>query len=99
VFPRAVAGRSRFAAPLELVTLNGTEPVTTSLAIAQGTENQHKNVLDLVRTYAKDLEEFGQVAFETRPGYNNCTVEFAILNEPHRFVPMALCTLGCSKIS
>ena len=50
-----------------LVTiLNGT-PVTTTLAIAEGTQVQHKNVLELVRTYLDDLKEFGLVAFDTRP--------------------------------
>lgn len=28
-----------------------------------------------------DFEDFGQVAFETRPGYNNSQVRFALLNE------------------
>lgn len=40
---------------------------TTTLIIADGTDTQHKNVLGLVRTYLTDLEEFGRVAFQTRP--------------------------------
>ena len=68
-----------------LVTiLNGT-PVTTTLAIAEGTQVQHKNVLELLRTYLDDLKEFGSVAFETRPReagkHGGGDVEYATLNE------------------
>lgn len=65
-----------------LVTMQGIEPVTTTLAIASGLGVQHKNVLELVRKYEADLRAFGEVAFETRPGYHNAPVEAAILNEP-----------------
>ncbi|MBN7837480.1 phage regulatory protein/antirepressor Ant [Stenotrophomonas maltophilia] len=50
-----------------LVTVSGDTAVTCTLAISEGTETQHKNVLDLVRTYHHDLQEFGRVAFETHP--------------------------------
>lgn len=66
----------------QLVTLTpGGVAVTSSLAIAEGTENQHKNVLDLIRTHLQDLEDFGRVAFETRPfetagGFQNREVAF-----------------------
>lgn len=43
------------------------EPFTTSLVIATQTGNQHKNVLDLIRTHMGDLNEIGRVAFQTRP--------------------------------
>lgn len=52
---------------MQLVTVENGEPRTTTLAIADGMEVQHKNVLELVRNYTSDLEEFGRVAFETRP--------------------------------
>lgn len=42
------------------------QPVTTSLAIAEGTKVQHKNVMELVRKYRADLEGFGGVALVTR---------------------------------
>ncbi|MCW5319665.1 phage regulatory protein/antirepressor Ant [Verminephrobacter aporrectodeae subsp. tuberculatae] len=69
-----------------IVAMNNGQAVTTSLAIADGTGSQHKNVLELVRTYWADLEEFGRVAFETRPfetagGQQNR--EVAVLNEQH----------------
>lgn len=62
------------------------EPLTSSDAIAAGTDNQHKNVLALIRTYLDDFEAFGRVAFETRPlqtagGAQESTV--AMLNEHH----------------
>ncbi|HDS1550634.1 TPA: phage regulatory protein/antirepressor Ant [Stenotrophomonas maltophilia] len=50
----------------DLVALSGDTAVTTTLAISNGTGTQHKNVLELVRTYHTDLEEFGRVAFETQ---------------------------------
>lgn len=72
------------AASASLVTLEGEQLVTTTLKIAAGTGNQHKNVLELVRTYLDDLQEFGRVAFQTLPfdtagGVQNR--EYAELNE------------------
>lgn len=67
----------------ELVTLIDGEAVTTTLAIAEGTDVQHKNVLELVRANLADLEEFGLVAFETRvAGQSPNPTKFAVLNEP-----------------
>lgn len=69
----------------QLVQARGGEPVTTSLVIAEQTDNQHKNVLELVRRYAADFETFGTVAFETRPfetAGGTQKREVAILNEP-----------------
>ncbi|THF61539.1 hypothetical protein E6C76_20125 [Pseudothauera nasutitermitis] len=70
---------------LEIVVERAGELVTTSLAIAEGTEVEHKNVLGLIRKYADDLDEFGRVAFETRPFETAGGVqrqEIAFLNEP-----------------
>ncbi len=67
-----------------LVTMIGGSAVTTTVAISEGTDNQHKNVLGLVRAYLADLEEFGGVAFETRPFETHGGVQqrdVAILNE------------------
>lgn len=55
--------------------------IVSSLTIAEGSGVQHKNVLELIINNAADLEEFGHLAFETRPGYNNATVRIALLNE------------------
>lgn len=61
-------------------------PTTTSMRVANGTQVQHKNVLELIRANLTDFEEFGRVAFETRPfdtagGTQNQTV--AVLTEEH----------------
>lgn len=70
---------------MELVIVNNGMAVTTSLAIADGTEVQHKAVIQLVRAYLHDLEEFGLVTFEMRPRlagqHGGGDVEFAHLNE------------------
>lgn len=72
----------------ELVLLHHNEPMTTSLAIADGTENSHESVIKLVRKYVEDLQEFGPFGFEIQKGcplpqggYAKST-EFAYLNEP-----------------
>ena len=66
----------------ELITISNNEAVTTTLAIAEGTEVQHKNVYELVKNYVNDLSEFGIVTFETEKlsGVGRPT-EYAILNE------------------
>ena len=45
----------------------GGELFTTSQAIAEGAGVQHKNTLELIERSRADLEDFGTVAFETRP--------------------------------
>lgn len=47
---------------------DGGEPRASTLAIAQGTENEHASVILLARKYVDDLKEFGRVVFKsTRP--------------------------------
>jgi len=55
--------------------------IVTSETIAQGADLQHKNTLELINRHHLSLERFGQVAFETRPGYNNSQIRVALLNE------------------
>ena len=58
--------------------------VTTSLAIAEGTGVQHKNVIELVRTHSSDLTDFGGIAFETQSFETTGGIQYrevAILNE------------------
>ena len=50
-----------------IITILGDQLVTTTLAIAEGTGNQHKSVLELIRNNLADFEEFGRVAFESQP--------------------------------
>ncbi len=69
----------------ELVLLHHNEPMTTSLAIAEGTENTHQAIMKMVRTYVGQLQEFGRVGFEIQPFETNGgfqTREIAFLNEP-----------------
>lgn len=68
---------------LDLVTDHEGTIVVSSETIAAGSGVQHKNVLELIHANRADFEEFGQVAFETRPGYNNAPVRTALLNEQH----------------
>ncbi|MGO1664125.1 MAG: phage antirepressor KilAC domain-containing protein [Micrococcaceae bacterium] len=69
-------------------TIERTEQglVVSSETIAEGTDNQHKNVLQLIRTYRDDLNEFGTLESETRPfiGADGRTQHREIfhLNEP-----------------
>ncbi|MEC7119674.1 MAG: hypothetical protein VXW65_07215 [Pseudomonadota bacterium] len=48
----------------EIVTAENGQPVTTSLAIAQGLDLPHASVIKLVRRYKSDFEEIGSIAFE-----------------------------------
>ena len=50
-----------------LVTMINGKALTTSLAIAEGVSSEHRAVLQLIRNNISDFEEFGRVAFETRP--------------------------------
>lgn len=67
-----------------VTTINGAA-VTSSLTIADGTQNDHASVIKLVRTYLDDLKEFGLVGFEIRPRlqgqHGGSDVEYAVLNE------------------
>lgn len=51
----------------DIVTLHHNEPMTTSLAIADGVEMEHASILKLIRNHVEDLAEFGGVGFEIQP--------------------------------
>ena len=59
---------SSTAKAVSLVTLNGSQPVTTSVAIAQVLNRPHHGVIQLVRSHEDSLREFGQLAFEMQDG-------------------------------
>jgi phage regulator Rha-like protein len=66
---------------LQLTDRNGTKLVDSRL-VAEQLDIQHKNLLESIAKYQNKIEhKFGQVAFETRPGYNNSVVRFALLTE------------------
>ena len=70
-----------------LVELFNNQPMTTSLAIADGVNLEHASVIKLVRKYQNHLQEFNPIGFESRKGeklpqggYGKST-EFARLSE------------------
>lgn len=79
---QSISNQERHSMSKTIVQQRDGELTISSEIIAERTENQHKNVLGLIRTHQSGFEEFGQVAFETRPGYNNAPVTIAHLNEP-----------------
>lgn len=70
---------------MQLAILENGQPVTTSLLISEGTGNEHKSVIQLIRTYREDLEDFGLLTFQMRPRlegqHGGADVEYAVLNE------------------
>lgn len=66
-----------------LVALSQGQPVTTSLAIAEGVGNPHSSVIKLIRQNTSDLEEFGNIGFEIQNSTSGAgrPTEYAILNE------------------
>lgn len=64
---------------------------TTSIIIADGVGNQHKNVLELIKKNLSDFEDFGRVAFETRvAGQSHNPTRYAVLNREHAMFAMTL---------
>lgn len=77
----------------KLVASRDGELTTTSLIIAEGTHNEHRNVIRLIRKYQHDLEAFGRVdfknqTFETAGGPQ--AREIAILNREQSMFVMTL---------
>lgn len=69
---------------MQLVEIKKFDLVTTSCAVARGIKKDHKPVIQLVRKYKSDLEEFGRVEFEMRPFETDGGTqkqEIALLNE------------------
>lgn len=71
--------------PIVQTDENGV-PTTSSMRVANGTRNEHRAVLQLIRENMADFEEFGGVAFEVQPFDTAGGVQHrrvAILNEEH----------------
>lgn len=67
-----------------IVSITQGQATTTSLAIAEGTGNEHEGVIKLVRRYTADMEEFGPLGFEIRVTSKHGAgqkTEIALLNE------------------
>lgn len=73
----------------ELVLLHHNEPMTTSLAIAEGVQMDHSSVIKLVRKYVDNLQEFGTFGFEIQKSGGRHT-EIAWLNEGQSIFLMTL---------
>lgn len=56
---------AKFNPVIKLVDVQKGEPTTTTLQIAIGLGLTHKTVIQLVRTYLPDIQEFGPVKFES----------------------------------
>ena len=67
-----------------LVTLKNGTPVIDSVAIAEGVQVGHHAIIQIVRKYINDFNEFGGVAFEMQPfatAGGTQKREIALLNE------------------
>lgn len=68
----------------ELVLLHHNEPMTTSLAVAACTENEHASVLVMIQKYVDEFRSFGEVVFQiAEPGISRFQIgqrEFEIAN-------------------
>lgn len=68
-----------------LVVIVDGEPRTSTELIAAGTNVEHRAVIQLVRAYNTDLEEFGRVTFEmrmvNRPQGGGQPITIALLNQ------------------
>jgi len=71
--------------PTSIVTLIGTEPLASTLALAQGLHLTHAAVIKLVRKHRSSMERFGPLRFEIRPRlqgqHGGGDTELALLNE------------------
>ena len=66
---------------MQLVEIKKLDLVTSTAAISEGVGRDHDTIIKLVDRNKTDLEEFGEVGFEIRAGYNNAKVRIALLNE------------------
>ena len=72
-----------------LVLLKKDEPMVSSESVANGLKIDHKGVLELIRRYEKDLNEFGTLTFETRKSGGRPQT-FYYLNEPQVYFLITL---------
>lgn len=78
----------------DLVFARNGQALTTSVIIAENTNNTHQAMLKLVRGYLNDFEAFGRVGFEIQPFETNGGIqkrEIAILNEQQATLLVTYC--------
>lgn len=66
-----------------LVLLKDNQPLTTSLIVAQELKRTHKSIMNLIRQYEKDFNEFGTFAFSKGKSRGGRPETFYYLNEQH----------------
>lgn len=92
---------AKFNPVIKLVDVQKGEPTTTTLQIALGLGLAHKTVIQLVRTYLPDIQEFGRVKFESlnsafemanseRESTRGRRTRYAVLNEQQSYFLMTL---------
>lgn len=92
---------ANFNPVIKLVDVQKGEPTTTTLQIALGLHLTHKSVIQLVRTYLHDIQEFGRIRFETsnsafempnseRESTRGRYTRYAVLNEQQAYFLMTL---------
>jgi len=64
----------------DLVILKNNEPLTTSLIVARELKRTHKGIIQLIREYLNDFNEFGTLTFQMRKSKGRPT-EYVYLNE------------------
>lgn len=69
----------------DLVLLHHDEPVTTSLALAACTDNEHDSVMLLIRKYADELREFGELILQiATPGISRFEISGRVVEIENR---------------
>lgn len=64
-----------------MIETRNNELIVNSETIAEGAGFEHRVVLQKISNNIEDLEEFGQVSYSVRSGYNNAQVRVALLSE------------------
>lgn len=68
----------------QLVTVQNNQPVTTSLIIAEGTQNEHKSIIRLISNHRQNFERWGEIRFSDLKSTNPLggrPTQVAYLNE------------------
>ena len=77
----------------ELVFIRGEKPFTTSLVIAEGTDNQHESIIRLIRKHLDRFERWGKIKFSRVKNENPLggrPTVIAELNEPQTMFLISL---------
>ena len=81
----------------DLVTIEESKACTTSLAIADGTNNEHRSILQLINRHIKRFEKFGAVSYNSAFQMRNSKrsqqgrpTRIAVLNEAQATLLMTM---------